>query len=108
MNRSVNQSDWKRFRVVRDGALERLCERALDAISATISEKTLSHHARFLQVYEKVHEYNDQVANGFDDLSRSRMIQQIAYLRSMNLISDTEMEGFTQETQDVVARFLGY
>lgn len=33
MNDKGTQSDWKNFKVIRERALERLCERALDDLS---------------------------------------------------------------------------
>lgn len=106
MNGKPPQSDWKHFKGVRERALQRLCERALDDLVKVASDSSATHHERYLEVYGKVKEYDKQIAQGFDQLSRSRMLEQIVYARSLNLIDDEEMAGFTQQTQDSVAAFL--
>ena len=108
MNDNVTQSDWKKFKVVRERALERLCERALDDLAKIAADASATYHDRYLQVFEMINDYDKQIADGFNYLSRSRMLQQIAYSRSLNLITDDEMAEFTQQTQDDVAKFASW
>lgn len=106
MNDKGTQSDWKKFQVIRERALERLCERALDDLSKVAADASATYHERYLQVFEQIKDYDKQIADGFDYLSRSKMLQQIAYARSLKLITDDELAEFTQQTQDYVARFV--
>jgi len=50
----VSKADWNQFKVVREHALERLCERALNNLVKTASDDSESHHERYLQVYKKI------------------------------------------------------
>jgi len=96
----VSKSDWKHFNVVRGNALERLCTRVLDNVCKTASDEAKTPHERFLSIYELVNESNQDVARGFDFLSRSRMLLQLAAMQSMNLLVPSEVAGFSQEVQD--------
>ena len=106
MNCEFPQSDWKHFKTVRDRALQRLCERALTNLSTVAADLSSTPHERYLEVFRKIKSYDKDIATGFDNLSRSRMLEQIAFARSLNLIEDDEMKNFTQKTQDTVAQFL--
>lgn len=106
MTERTNKSDWKHFKVVRERALERLCQRALDELVRIASDSSATHHERYLEVYDKIKKYDKQIARGFNEFSRSRMLGQIVYARSLDLIDDDDMAGFTQEMQDDVAAFL--
>lgn len=103
MSNNIQQSDWKHFKTVREQALQRLCERALDYLVNIASDSSSTCHERYLDVYRRIQEYDKQIAYGFNDLSRSKMLQQIAIARTLDLIDDDQMGKFTQETQDSVS-----
>lgn len=107
MRNEVSKSDWKHFKAIREVALERLCARILDNICETASDKTKTSHERFLAVYQLVNDSNRDVARGFDFLSRSRMFLQLVSMQQMNLIEQTEVEGFSEEVRQQLARFDG-
>ena len=44
--------------------------------------------------------YDKKIESAFNMLSRSRMMIHLATMRSLNLVEDTELETFTQETKD--------
>ncbi len=106
MNNQVSKSDWKHFKIIRERALNRLCEQALESVAEIAADGSMTHHERYIQVYDKIQEFDTQIADGFDNLSRSRMLQQLIFMRSRDLVSDSDMEQFTDSTKDVVARFL--
>jgi nucleotidyltransferase/DNA polymerase involved in DNA repair len=108
MSDNVTQSDWKKFKVIRERALERLCERALDDLARVAADASATYHERYLEVFEKIKDYDKQLADGFDDLSRSRMLEQIAFLRSLKHITDDEMADFSQPIQAQVAKFVSF
>lgn len=103
LNTDVAKSEWKHFKVVRESALERLCKRALTTLVAVASESSKTQHEHFLLIYSEIKDYDRQIAAGFDGLSRSRMIQQLGHLRSIDLLNDDELAGFTHRIQDHIA-----
>jgi hypothetical protein len=50
--RQISEPDWKRFRHLRELALERFCERVLSEIGQLASEPGPSAHERYLAVYK--------------------------------------------------------
>lgn len=108
MTDRIPESDWKKFKRVRELALQRLCERALTETAEIASESSATHHERYLKVFQKMREYDSQINNAFDNMSRSRMVAHFAAIRSMDLVEDSEMELFTQETRDEVESFVQY
>ena len=105
MSDKIPESDWKRFKKLRDLALERLCERALTAVTEIASDGSATQHERYLKVYRKIQTYDKQIASAFDGLSRSRAMMQLATIQSLKLVDDTELEAFTQETRDTLKLF---
>jgi len=101
----VSKSDWKHFNAVKNLALERLCIRILDDVRKTASDETKTPHERFQSVYKLVNESNDEVARGFDFHSRSRMLQQLAAMQSMDLLRKDEIEAFSEWVQERLAVF---
>lgn len=101
----MNQNaDWKHFKYVRELALQRLCERALNDMVETASNSSVSHHERYLAVYRKIKDYDKQIASAFNILSRSRMLMQLVGMYRLNLIEESEVDGFSAETIDQLKR----
>jgi hypothetical protein len=50
----IPESDWKKFKPLRDKALARLCDRILSEIAATSAEEALSSHEKYLKIYSQI------------------------------------------------------
>jgi hypothetical protein len=105
MMQSVPQSDWKLFKKLREAALQRLCERALNDVAEVAADPSHTPHERYRQVYQRIQKYDEQIASAFNAMRRSRMIIQLMQMRSLKLIGDAELEPFTQETKDTLSRW---
>ena len=103
LRNQISKQDWTHFKLVRERTLDRLCERALDALAVAASDTSKTAHERFRSVYSEINEYNEQIAAGFDGLSRSRMLFQLAFMQSLGLLQDDDLAGFTPETQEWIA-----
>jgi len=106
MNRQINEKDWKIFREVREGALERFCQLALEAI-VKCSKAKGSFHQRYLDAYEMMHEQNKELAAMFDEAARSKALLQLAMLKSRGLIEPEEFARFSLETRNFVYEICG-
>jgi hypothetical protein len=49
----IPESDWKKFKPLRDKALATLCDRILSEIAATSAEEALSSHEKYLKIYSQ-------------------------------------------------------
>ena len=102
MPTDLPESDWKAFRKLREAALERFCEQVFSEIRLIASDRNKTAHARYLFVYELIHERDDQIARAFNNPRRSAAVLQLATMRSLDLITEAELQSFTPRTQSVV------
>jgi hypothetical protein len=99
------ESDWKFLRKLRPVALERLCESALGEVAILLADRELSNHERFLVVFRRIHDRNDDIAKAFDDVRRSTADQRLAAMCALGLVRQNELSQFTEETQRRVALY---
>jgi len=103
----MSESDWRLFRQLRELALERFCERVLAEIGNVSPDPGQSHHERYLAVFRLIRERDKELSIAFDNPRRSTALQQLALIRSRELITDEEFSRFGRETQVAVALWLG-
>src|SRR5579864_7154693 len=99
----VPESDWKVFRELRQRALERFCQRALEEVQSILGDGSRSHHHRYLDVFRLLRTRDDELAHAFNDPRRSRMIIQLAAIHSYGLLESNELGRFTERTRTTIA-----
>ena len=102
---NISESDWKKFRPLRDKALERYCELALSEIEAASADDTLSNHEKYLEIYSLVIHRDKELELIFDGYSRSKALTQLALIQSRNLLELKDFECFSEFTQKYLAEF---
>ena len=107
MPRDIHEADWKFFRKLREVALERFCERILSEIGKLSAAPDRSFHDRYIDVYRRIDDRDEELARAFNDPRRSRMVEQLAQLRALRLIEDEELAMFSEQTQEVVGALTG-
>jgi hypothetical protein len=100
----IPESDWKKFKPLRDKALARLCDRILSEIAATSAEEALSSHEKYLKIYSQIRDHDKQLGLIFDGYSRSRALSQLAMIQSYDLLQREEFGCFSASTQEFLAR----
>lgn len=106
--RKIPESDWKKLRVIREKALKRFCERVLSEINVKInSEDIKDSHAVYLDVFKYIQDKDKLLATMFDGWRRSRAFEHLAGWVTHDLILEEELETLSEETQAVVAFFMG-
>ena len=95
----MSEADWKRFRQVRELALERFCQRVLDECQAISADSSRSAYDRYLAIYELMQERDQAMANGFDAPRRSTAVIQLSILRSLDLVTPEEVAQFSPPIQ---------
>src|SRR5262249_27432244 len=102
MNRQILEADWKHLRRVKPAALDRFCQTVLAEITRLAADSTKDHHARYLEVFRRLQERNDELAAAFDDLRRSTALLRLARMRALGLLTEEEFAGFSAETRQAV------
>lgn len=101
----IYESDWKRFKPLRQLALERFCEQVLLDIGRIGADGGKGCHERYLDIYRLIHEKDKELARSFDCLRRSTALVQIALFRSHGLITEEDLAGFSEELQNQIKAF---
>ena len=100
MAQEVPESDWRIFRTLRERALERFAEQILGELATLCSDGSRGAHERYLEVHRLLRDRDRAMAAAFDHLSRSRMLLQLAAMRSLGLVDPGDLEGMSQGTQE--------
>jgi len=93
----MKESDWKKFKQIKELALERFCAGALADFDEAIHVEEISHHGRYLYLYKLVENADKRLSLLFDGHSRSRAQRQLMFIRSEGLVEDHELEGMSDE-----------
>ena len=96
----IKESDWKLFRKVREPALERYCQRVLEDVGRIVDKKSSSYHERYLQLWELLRDRDKAIAIAFNDPSRSQAFIQLANIDAENLLTEDELNLFSDETRE--------
>ncbi len=95
--RHIAESDWKKFKQVRELALQRYCERVLLDLQAIISDTSRSAHNRYLEIYKLIDDRDETLAYMFNDHRRSRAEDQLAAMHSQKIVTSEELAEFGDE-----------
>jgi len=106
MASDFKESDWKTLRGLMDVALNRLCARILDEVTAAAGDEGFSPHERYLKVFQIMRDGDADMAHAFNDPRRSNARWKLAAIRSLDLLTDEEWSRFSEETRASVESFL--
>jgi hypothetical protein len=93
----INESDWKKFKSLKEAALERFCAQVLADSGRIIEQTGASSHSRYLSLYKAIQDADRTLAWLFDDHSRSKATIQLMMLRNEGLVQDNELEGLSEQ-----------
>lgn len=99
MSSDIPESDWRRFKEVRAKLLERYCCRVLGEVAAASEGSEDSAHARYLKIYQLIQKRDKEMANAFNDFRRSTAVMQLGIMRRMKLVTDQELNLFSEQTR---------
>lgn len=102
--RDYHEADWKTFRELREVALDRYCRDVLEDVQEVASERALTHHQRFLRVYDLLRDRDRALAHAFDDVRRSRIIEQLSAIQALGLLTEEEVNRFSREVREALQR----
>jgi hypothetical protein len=72
---SIRESDWKIFKRLRAVALERFSQRILDECRQICLRQDTTAHERYGEVYGLIHDRDREMAQAFDNFSRSSALR---------------------------------
>jgi hypothetical protein len=105
MIQRIAESDWKRFRQLRTVALERFCQKILSEVESAAADDSKNFHQRYLDIYEIIERRDKEIADAFNDPRRSTALRQLVYIYSLGLLTEVELNGFSETVVTIVKMY---
>jgi hypothetical protein len=102
MSKDFPEQDWKIFRGLAEVALDRFCARVLAEISAVVADTSKSNHDRYGEIYGLIRNRDRELGQTFDCMSRSKASLQLLLMVRLDLITEEELEQFSDSTRKYV------
>jgi hypothetical protein len=100
------ETDWKVFRELRQVALERFCQRAIEDLDRVLRDGSQTFHQRYRDAFQLLETRDRVLAKMFDDPRRSRMIIQLAEICVHHLLQRDEFGRFSVKTRATIEALL--
>ncbi len=91
------ESDWKKFVKVKKSSLDLFCQKVNSELAERLSNNEKSAHDIYLDVYQFINKKDKLLANTFDGHSRSKACLQLLQMRNQNLVSQEQLDEFSDE-----------
>lgn len=95
----IAESDWKKFKEVREQALDRFCRRILAECEEICRDETRTAHERYGRLYAHVRDRDKEMAQAFDDFRRSTAVFCLMLMHRYDLLTEAEIEAFSEDVK---------
>jgi len=99
---TISERDWKIIRDLKPELLNLSCEQIFHRIEKLSAGRAGQQHQTYLKLYKLIEKEDEKIAKMFNDLKRSNAFFKIAALRLNGVLTDAQMELFTEQTQAIV------
>ncbi|MES9852767.1 MAG: hypothetical protein ABW170_13185 [Candidatus Thiodiazotropha sp. L084R] len=97
----ITESDWKKFKKIKEEALECFCGNILKDVSeGLVCRDNPTSHGKYLYLYKIIVNYDKQLALLFNDHSRSKATIQLMMLRNEGLVNEVDIQGLSNELKE--------
>ena len=95
----IPEADWRVFRSLHPIWIERFCKRVNGEIIRALSDDSRDAYEQYLAAYKLMHKRDKELGNAFNDFRRSTAVIQLAIIRKLGVITDDELERFSESTR---------
>lgn len=99
MNQKPKESDWKKFRSIVDDLRERYLRKRNAQLVAELSNPEKTPTEQFWDTFEKMKNEKKILRDCLDGHSRSNMFLHMMLMFKYGMISEKELDGFSEELQ---------
>ena len=96
----MKESEWKKFKNLKEICLERYCKAVLDETKELCEAEERSNHERYVEIYQLLRQRDKELGKAFDGLSRSKADFQLMIMYRMGLVKEDELDVFEPEAKD--------
>ncbi|MFO7580457.1 hypothetical protein [Nitrosomonas halophila] len=93
----ITESDWKKFKKIKEAALEKFCAKVLTDVQEATSQADMSNYAKYIYLFKLIENADKRLSLLFDSHSRSKARMQLMLLRSEGLVAEDDLEGLSDE-----------
>lgn len=101
----IPEKDWKQVKALKEKLLTMACERIFEKIELILQARKGHEHESYLKLWKMLRHEDEEIARMFDDLKRSNALIKLASWRTNHLLSDHDLNGFSEETQHRIQVF---
>lgn len=96
----MKESEWKKFKRLKETCLERYCNRVLEEAEQICAIEGKTNHERYIDLYQLMRKRDKELGNAFDGLSRSQANIQLMMMYRLGLVEESELDEFEAETKN--------
>ena len=104
MRDNPKESDWKTFRKMVPELRERYLSRCNPELLAILRDESLTPTEQFWNVEERIGKEVKILRSCLDGHSRSKMVDYMTVMYLQGMLTDDDLQGFTEELRDRVIR----
>lgn len=104
---SVPEKDWKLFRKLQVELTAKACELVFKKVENITNDRVGKEHQSYLDLYSLIEGEDAKIAEMFNNPTRNNVFLKIVSLKKHGVLSDEQLELFSEETQEFVSRMLG-
>ena len=93
----MQESDWKKFKKIKENALEAFCTKALKEFNEVIHNDSDTVYQRYQSLYQLVKNRDKQMTRMFDEHSRSKATLQLLAIRDKGLADEQLLSELSEE-----------
>jgi len=101
----ILESDWKKFKELREIALDRFCQGVLNDAKTIAEHGSLSAHARYRMLYRLMRDRDKDIVRTFDDNSQSRSsaLRGLWLMVMHDLLTEAELSVLSEAALDCIS-----
>jgi len=93
----MKESDWKKFKAIKEKAIERFCTQALDEFGAVISKTDEHAQDRYLHLQKLLKSRDKEMSSIFNEHSRYHAQMQLMAIRARGLADEALLAELSDE-----------
>lgn len=102
----IPEKDWKLFRQLQSELTAKACELIFKQVNDIASAREGNEHQSYLNLYDLVKTEDAKIAEMFNNPTRNNVKLKIVLMKKNDVLSDKQLQMFSEETQSFVNRLL--
>jgi hypothetical protein len=98
----MNESEWKKFKKLKELCLEKFSEDILFQVEKICKSSEFSAYDRYINLYKLIEKKDEEMVGTFDGLSRNKAFIQLLQMHRLGLVEEKYLDEFENETKEAI------